>query len=167
MSTLDTIMERRSIRTFQDKPIESDKLERILQAARQAPSACNKQDWLFYCVTNPELLKRVAASMKQGFGATGAALVVACGPAEDRIMDCGQPAGTVDVSIATTFLQLVAWEEGIGSCWIGAFDAQAAAEALDVPEGMVPMTLTVLGYPAESPAMRPRKDPAEVVRFLA
>lgn len=165
MSTLDTIMERRTIRKYQDKPIEREKLERILQAGHYAPSARNAQDWKFICVDKPDLIAQVATAMPQDFGEHAAAFIVGVGKKEAGLMMCGQPRNTVDLSIATTAMQLVAWEEGVGSCWIGSFDAEVIREVLSLPNEQAAITLTVLGYPDESPERRPRKAKNEVIQF--
>ena len=77
-------------------------------------------------------------------------------------MGCGQSAATVDCSIALSFMLLRATELGLGSCWLGAFDANAVKRTLALPEDAVVVAVTPLGHPAEQPAPRPRKNPSEV-----
>lgn len=166
MSTFDTITQRRSIRKYEDRKIEKEILDKILEAGRLAPSASNRQDWKFIMVTEPDLLKKVAAAMPQDFGQDAAAILIGCGKNDNTdLMRCDQPKAPMDLSIATSYMQLVAWEEGIGSCWVGSFYTEPVREALNIPEDMTPITLTTLGYPAENPKARERKSSEEVISY--
>ena len=80
-------------------------------------------------------------------------------------MMCGQYSYSVDLSIATAYMILAAYEQGLGTCWLGAFDENKAKEILGIPKEVRVVALTPLGYPAESPAARPRKSLGEIVCY--
>jgi len=162
---MEAIKTRRSIRKYLPKPIEQEKLDRVLEAGRLAPSAQNAQNWKFILVRDPDKLKLLyeAAYQQPHMGEAPAAIV--CCATSDRVMDCGQPVATVNLSIALSYMMLEARELGLGTCWLGHFRAGEAASALGVPDGVTVVALTPLGYPAEDPEPRPRKTLPEVVGY--
>lgn len=164
--TFDEIMRaRRSIRRYQDRPVDADTLSAVVEAGRLAPSARNRQDWKFIVVTKAALREKMAdACNGQGFVGTAPAILVAASPA-DRPMSCGQSATTVDCSIALTCMMLKATELGLGSCWLGAFSQDAVKRVLGLPATDVVVAVMPLGYPDEAPAPRPRKGLAEVMEI--
>ena len=165
MELLELIRERRSTRAYQPRPVEREKVERVLEAARLAPSACNRQAWEFYVVQDKE--KRAAikeAADGAAFLGEAPLILVACG-LQGVPMPCGQRTDSVDLSIAMAFAILEAQELGLGTCWMGAFNAEGVQRALGLPEGTVPVMITPLGYPAQAPAARPRKALSEVARW--
>jgi nitroreductase len=166
MSVQTAISERRSIRAYQDKPVEDDKLKLVLEAARLAPSARNRQEWKFIVVKDSETRKKLAAAANgKQFVAEAPVVIVACATEAEYVMTCGQPAGTVDTSIALSFLILQAHELGLGTCWLGAYDENAVKEILSVPPHVRVVAMTPLGYPAQSPEAKPRKSLEEIVFF--
>ena len=162
-----TLVESRySVRSYKTDPIEEKKLQKVLQAARLAPTATNRQAFQFLVVHTKgreEELKRIYRS--DWF--TQAPLVVcACGiPAENWVRMDGKNYNDVDVAIAMDHLILAATDAGLGTCWIGAFDAEAAKEVLGLPEGVEPIAFTPLGYPAGEPRPKKRKELSELVRY--
>ena len=165
MTVFEAIKTRRSIRSYLPTPVEEEKLETILEAGRLSQSASNGQDWKFILVRDPEKLELLyKAAYEQPSVKEAPAALVCCGFAR-RMMDCGQPTDTVDVSIALTHMMLVAHELGLGTCWLGHFNADDVKEALIIPEEVSVVAMTPLGYPAETPAARPRKDTADVFGY--
>ena len=162
MTVMQAIEARRSIRHYTQQPVTDEELMAVLEAGRLAPSARNAQSWQFTAVREKSLLERLAVDCngQQMMTETPAALVV--WSHGDRTMGCGQSAATVDCSIALSFMLLRATELGLGSCWLGAFDANAVKRTLALPEDAVVVAVTPLGHPAEQPAPRPRKNPSEV-----
>ena len=162
-----TLVESRySVRSYKTDPIEEEKLQKVLEAARLAPTATNRQAFQFIVIHTAgreEELKRIYRS--DWF--TQAPLVVcACGiPAENWVRMDGKNYNDVDVAIAMDHLILAATNEGLGTCWIGAFDAEAAKEVLGLPEGVEPIAFTPLGYPADEPRSKKRKELSELVRY--
>jgi nitroreductase len=163
---LDAILKRRSIRAFLKKPVEEDKLFRVLEAGRLAPSAKNKQAWKFIVVRDPVLKRQIAeASRKQLFIADADCVIVACATDPDYVMMCGQNAYPIDLAIAVDHMTLQATAEGLGTCWIGAFDEQKVKEILGIPGHIRVPILFPLGYPETLPPPRPRKPLHEILFF--
>lgn len=156
------VQRRRSVRKYQDVPVERALLDQVLEAGRLAPSATNAQTWHFTLVENAALRDRLAAACcGQGMVAQ-APLDLVVWSDGDRQMACGQSAATVDCSIALSFMMLKATELGLGTCWLGAFHADEVAHVLGLPESAVVVAVSPLGWPAEVPAARPRKALSEV-----
>ncbi|MFH1619747.1 MAG: nitroreductase family protein [bacterium] len=170
------VSERRSIRKFQNRPVEREKLLQCLEAARLAPSACNGQPWKFIAVDEPEIKKKLAMEAFSGiYSATmhaAEAPVLVAVVSEKRSFKTWagkQITGTdfrlVDLGIACEHFVLQAAELGIGTCWLGWFDSKKAAAALKVPDGCKVEILISAGYSAQSPETRPRKRPEEMSSF--
>ncbi|HHT17785.1 MAG TPA: nitroreductase [Papillibacter sp.] len=165
MTVQEAILARRSIRKYSDRPIEPEKLVTVLEAARLAPSATNGQNWRFIVVQDKEkLAELVQAADNQKFVGEAPAAIIACATSR-RVMSCGQPTDTVDCSIAMSFILLQAQELGLGTCWLGRFNADLVKQICEIPEEVSVIAMTPLGYPAETPDPRPRKAPDEVIRF--
>jgi len=166
LDVMAAIQGRRSIRSYSSKEVEEDKLKRVLEAARLAPSANNNQEWKFIVVRNEETRKRLAeACGGQKFVGEAPVIIVACATDPHRIMKCGQYRYTIDLSIAVSFMILEAYEQGLGTCWIGNFNENAVKEILDIPENVRVVAITPLGYPKEVPSPRPRKSLSEIVCY--
>lgn len=148
MSLLDIIRKRYSCRSYLEKEIEQEKLDKIFEAARLAPSAKNLQDWRFVVVTDKETKSSVAAltNRPQIFEKAGA-IIAACSN-NDYVMRCGQAVGPIDVSIALEHISLQAAELGLATCWIGSFDAEETKKVLGIPQDVTIIELMALGYPA-------------------
>ena len=157
MDFYDVIRQRKSVRKYKSDPIPDEVLNRILEAGRIAPSAKNIQPWHFIVVKDPAIKEMVAeASRGQLFMAD--ADVILCGCALEDIA-WGRMGGymssfAVDLTIAMDHMILAATNEGLGTCWIGAFDEKAAKEVLGVPDNVRIVALTPVGYPAEEPKDR-------------
>jgi len=148
MEVLEPIRKRYSCRAYQDKPIEQEKLDIIFEAARQAPSAMNTQDWRLVVIRDKERVSKVAecTSRPQVF-AKAAAIIVACSNS-DRVMRCGQPIGPIDVAIALDHISLQATYLGLGTCWIGSFSPEKVRPILGIPNDIAVIELMAVGYPA-------------------
>ena len=161
MTVMEAIKARKSIRQYTDSPIEPEVLAQVAEAFRLAPSARNRQDWQLIIVTAPELKKAVHSST---MAAQSAAVLVAIGTA-DSMMPCGHRADSVDLSIGLSFAMLAAQELGLGTCWIGSHSEAQVRTALGLPETASIPAIMTMGYPAESPDAKPRKDTAEVIVY--
>jgi nitroreductase len=153
------IRTRRSVRSFKGDPIPEKVLNKVLEAARVAPSGGNRQPWKFILVKDAELKqKMIPVCNNQRFVAEAPVLVVACGQRlpTNRGGYMGEMGVLLDVSIAFTHLILAARAEGLGTCWIGAFDNERIKKLLHVPEGYEVVAATPLGYPAEDAFTEPR-----------
>jgi nitroreductase len=168
MSILDVIRARRSVRAYQNKPIPEDVFLRVMEAARLAPSGKNTQPWKFILVKDQARKRELAeASRGQLFMAEAPLIIVACGYPERSYQKQGNymQSWPIDVTIAIDHLMLQAQAEGLGTCWIGAFDENTVKQILGVPPGVKVLALTPLGYPAESPRDRGRKNLEAIVSY--
>lgn len=168
MDFYQVIRTRRSVRSFKGDPIPEKVLNKVLEVARIAPSGGNRQPWKFILVKDAELKqKMIPLCNNQRFVAEAPVLVVACGQRlpTNRGGYMGEMGVLLDVSIAFTHLILAARAEGLGTCWIGAFDNERIKKLLHVPEGYEVVAATPLGYPAEDVFTEPRnrKDLDEIV----
>jgi len=157
MDVMEAIKGRRSIRQFADKPIEKEKLEKLLQAARWAPSGGNLQRWRFVVVTSPsqrELVRKFAP----GIFAMPAAFIVICADKEPDANPWKLALYLADCSIASQNIMLAAHEMGIGTCVALSYAKSAISEILELPENVEPMLVVTLGYPAEAPEPPPRYE---------
>lgn len=151
MDVYTAIGQRRSIRAYREKEVEEEKLMKVLDAGRLAPSAKNRQEWHFIVVRDRETRRKLAkAAYGQKFIEQAPVTLVGCAFYADYVMPCGQPAYTVDVSIAFAFMMLEATELGLGTCWLGAFLENEVKEILNIPDQMRVVVVMPLGYPAES-----------------
>jgi len=166
MDVMTAIRERRSVREYQDKPVPKGKLISILEAARLAPSAANRQDGKFIVVQDP---KRRAALMKaagnQGYVAQAPVVIAAVSLNPEYVMYCGVASHPVDLAIAVDHMTLKAVEEGLGSCWIGHFDQAKVKEILQIPKEYKVVALLTLGYPKDRQKPKERKPLEEIVSF--
>ncbi|MBZ2166677.1 nitroreductase family protein [Methanobacterium spitsbergense] len=155
---------RRSIRKYKKIDIEEDKLDKILESARIAPSAANRQQWKFVVVKDPNIRKKlVDACHGQVFVGEAPVVIAACSTESDQKMPCGQYAYTVDLSIALSFMILQATELELGTCWLGAFNEDNVKNILNIPDNIRVVGVITIGYPDEKPDPRPRKTMGEIV----
>lgn len=168
MEIKEAIRARRSIRNYQDRPIEQEKLARVLEAGRLAPSARNLQEWKFVVVRDKEKRQKLSeAAMGQPYVASAPVVIAACATQTENIMPCGQYCYPIDLAISVDHMSLAAIAEGLGTCWIGAFYEDKVKDILGIPEKIRVVVIMILGYPAESPAARPRKKLEEIVAYDA
>ena len=165
---LDLVSKRKSIRSFKNIDVEKEKLDYVLEAFRQAPSAKNLQPWKLVVVTD-EAIKRdlVAACKNQTSISEAPVVIVACAKEEDAygIMGGYMNSFPVDLGISFEHIMLAATEQGLGTCWIGAFNEKAVKEAVGVPENVRVVALTPIGYPNEPGRERNRKSTEEIVSY--
>ena len=157
MNVLEVITNRRSVRAYAGKPIPSEVMGRMRQALRYAPSACNIQPWHFILVEDEKLRQAVAAAAsKQVWMAQAPVIVVACGLPEQAYKHMGGHGNSadVDVAIALDHLTLAAADEGLGTCWIGAFEEEQVKPLLGIPANVKIVAMTPLGYPAQPGLLR-------------
>ncbi len=150
MSFLELAKARYSVRQFKNDAIEDEKLNAILDAGRIAPTACNNQPQKVYVVKSEEVRQKLKEVCRYTFDAP-VLLVIGYDKERDwknRRMP-GYGSGETDAAIVCTHMMLEAWERGIGSCWVGAFDAQAVQKALSLPENIRVTAMLPLGYAAD------------------
>jgi nitroreductase len=165
MTVFEAIEKRYSCRAYQGRPIEAEKLGRILESARLAPSAKNLQDWRFVVVTEPEKRTRLAeAACDQKFLARAGAIIVGCSNSAE-IMRGGQAVAPIDVAIAMEHIALQAVEEGLATCWIGAFYEEKVRSIVGIPNDIQIIELMGIGYPADSPRAANRVQTDKIVCY--
>ncbi len=166
MNVFQAIKSRRSIRSFSDRKIEDDKLKKVLEAGRLAPSAGNMQEWKFVVIRDQETKEKLAtAANNQRFVAKADVIIVGCATEVDEIMTCGQYTYPIDLAISMDHMSLQAVEEGLGTCWIGAFKEDEVKSILGIPKKIRVVELMPLGYPLHVPEPRERKTLNEIVAY--
>lgn len=166
MAVLSQIERRYSVRVYQDKPVEKEKLDAVLEAARLAPSARNMQEWRFVVVQDEEIRRKlVAAAHNQAFVGQAPVVIACCGTNADHVMRCGQFSYPIDVAIAMEHMALQAVEEGLGTCWIGSFFEDQVKAILGIPADVRVVELLTLGYPADKAGAKKRVSIGEIVCF--
>ena len=158
---------RRSIRKYQEKPVETEKLMKILEAARLSPSANNNQPWHFIAVTDETVRKKLLPAYNSAWFVNAPAIIVACAtPSKGWSRQDGEDYWKVDVAIAMQTMVLVAHELGLGTCWIAAFKENKVKEALGIPKEVRVIAMTPVGYPAEQKGpVTKRKTENEIVHL--
>jgi nitroreductase len=172
VDAIECIKGRVSVRRFRKDPVQDMVLDEILESAIAAPSAGNLQDWELIVVRKPENKKRLAeAAMGQQMIEQAPVVVVVCTNLNKigRYGERGTHLYSIqDAAAATQNILLAAWDKGIGSCWIGAFDEARVKGVLVIPEHVRPLAIVPLGYPAEKPSKPERwqlKDFVHKERF--
>jgi nitroreductase len=166
MDLFEAIKSRYSVRAYKDQPVEQDKLDRILDAARLAPSGSNRQPWKFVVVRDAAVRTAlVPACCDQEFVGQAPVVIAGVGLLADRVMRCDVPGDPVDLAIALEHIALAATAEGLGTCWIGAFYQDQVRKVLNVPATCKVIELMTLGYPADRPRDKTRKALGEVVCY--
>lgn len=173
---LDLFRKRQSQRAYKPTPVEPEKIERILEAARIAPSACNAQPWKFIVVDDPELKNQIA-------DATSAKLLgmnhwTKQAPVHIVIVEEGANISSsvggaikqrhfplMDIGIAASYISLQATHEGLGTCFIGWFNEKRVKQLLGIPRGKRPQLIITLGYPDSEVREKVRKDKDKVVSY--
>jgi len=164
MDVFEAIKTRRSIREYQEKPVEQEKLSKVLEAARLSPSAANKQPWKFIVVTDPKVKESLRSAYNKDWLISAPVIIVGCAlPKEAWVRSDGEEYWKVDLAIAMQSLILEAWEQGLGTCWIGAFREDGVKKALGIPDDVRVVALTPLGYPAEEKEPVVRRKPLEEI----
>ena len=167
MDVYEAVSTRKSVRAFQDKDVPEETVLRLLEAARLAPSASNRQEWRFVVVTDAEKRRRLAEEAAgQRFIGEAPVVIAACAQTDGRIMRCGQACYPIDVAIAIDHLTLAAVAEGLGTCWIGSFDPEVVRRILAIPEEIEVVELLPLGYPRDPQGTTKSRLPMEtIVRY--
>jgi nitroreductase len=172
MEFFNAVRARRSVRAFSAQPVETKKLQQILDAANRAPSAGNLQAYAIYAVTKHAALNAlVGAARGQEFIAQAPVALVFCSdPARSaqRYTQRGISLYCIqDATIACAYAQLAATALGLASVWVGAFDEDAVRQAIGVGNELRPVAILPIGYAAEEPAQRTRRAQSDLVRYIA
>lgn len=169
MNVFEAIQKRKSIRSYESTPVPVEKLKKVLEAARLAPSAGNIQPWQFVVVTASDKRRKIAKGCRYGrFLAESPVVIVGCG--NQKASPCWY---AIDTCIAMENLVLAAPGEGLGTCWIGTFKEREIREMLKIPDHLKVVALLALGYPREkldilgkvAHLIRPKKKLEKIVHL--
>lgn len=163
--------ERFSVRKYLDKPLRTEDLTKILEAAKLAPTAKNLQPQKIFVVQSEEGLEKIDKVTKCRFGAS--TVLIICYDKDDIFVnpwDNTINSGETDAAIVTTHMILEAWDIGVASCWVQWFNVADTVAEFEIPENIIPVSLLPLGYPAPDAEPSERhtiyKDDEDMVQFL-
>jgi nitroreductase len=155
MSVFECVRARIETREFKPDPVPEAALEKILEAGRWSPSQRNRQPWHFIVVQERETLQQLGAMAPSGAYLAEAPLAIA-------VITDGARVPLIDGTRAISSMQLVAWEEGLGSCWVGSVDREGVKRLLGLPETCELVTVLPFGYPTDAAKrLRKRRKPLE------
>jgi len=176
LSFLELVNKRFSVRDYLDKPVEREKINICLEAARLAPSACNSQPWKFIIIDEPELKNKLCDKIFSGpyitniFVKKAPVLLVVLSEKGNFISRVGSFLRDtryylIDIGIAVEHFVLQATELGLGTCWIGWFNEKEAKKILSIPESKKIDVIVAVGYPAKTQSRKVRKSLEEISSF--
>jgi nitroreductase len=167
MEILDLLKNRRSIRSYKQKPVEDEKLMRILDAARLAPSAANMQPLCFIIIKDEKTRQQLKKAYDEIWFYTAPLIICACSiPEKAWIRGDGKNYADIDTAIAMDHLILAATAEGLATCWIAAFKVSTVKSILKLPVNIEPVAMTPIGYPQETPQQTHRKPLEEIIKII-
>jgi nitroreductase len=167
MEFYEALKKRHSVRSYTDAPVEKEKLDRVLNAAVTAPTAKNLQAFRVFVIPT----KGRAEDFKKFYAGAWMSeppyvLLVCTEKDRQWVRRDGKPYGDVDSAIIMDHIIMAATAEGLGTCWIGAFNAEAAIEVLGLPANLEPIVFTPLGYEAGEGQPRPKLGVLELVKYM-
>jgi len=166
MSFLQLAEKRVSVRGYQDTPVASEDLQKVLEAGRLAPSAANRQPCHFIVVRDPEQRRKLGEAYgREWFWRAPVLIVVCVEPGRAWTRSDGKNYADVDGAIAMDHMTLCAADLGLGTCWIGAFDPARTRDVLALPPEVEPLAMTPLGHPADTGRAKARKTITELVHL--
>ncbi len=164
MQFAELIRQRYSARAYRSDPVPEEVLNRVLEAARLAPTAANRQAFRVLVIRTAGRKEELGRVYQRPWFVQGPLVLGVCSlPAEAWVRRDGKSYADVDAAIVMDHLILAAAAEGLGTCWVANFDAAAAREVLALPAGVEPIAFSPLGYAADQPAEKKRKPLAELV----
>ena len=165
MQFIELAAKRYSVRSYRAKPVEDDKLQSVLQAARLAPTAANRQAFRLIVIPTKGRESELLRIYNRSWFVQAPMVICICAiPNEAWVRSDGRNYGDVDAAIVMDHLILAAADLGLGTCWVGAFDPAAAREVLGIPQQAEPIAYTPLGYPADQPRAKKRKNLDDLVK---
>jgi nitroreductase len=166
MEFVELARKRYSVRSYKQEPVEDDKLRLVLEAARLAPTAANRQAFRLLVVHTRNRESELSRIYRRPWFVQAPVVICICTvPDEAWVRSDGKNYSDVDAAIVMDHLVLAAADLGLGTCWIGAFDPVAAREVLGIPEHVTPIAFTPLGYPADQPPTKKRRDLDDLVKY--
>ena len=159
MTFLDLVKQRYSCRSYQEKSVEPEKVDYVMECVRFAPSAVNKQPWKFHIVKNDADKAKLQECYNREWFQT-APMYIICSILHDEewIRSDGKRHGNIDIAIAVEHLCLAATEQGLATCWVCNFDAANCKQLFGIPDAEEPAVLIPIGYAADEPKEKKRKE---------
>ncbi len=163
----EAIKERRSIRAFKPQNVSEETVEKLIDAARHAPSAGNIQPWEFIIARKQDTKRKLALAAHQAFIEEAPVVIVVCADearSSSRYSSRGETLYCIqDTAAATQNILLTAYSLGLGTCWIGAFNEGEAIKALKTPVGIRPVAMIPVGYSNKAPSQRGRRPLSQIM----
>lgn len=168
MDVFEAIKGRRSVRSYASREVSDETVEKLIDAARWAPSAGNVQPWEFIIVRSLDIKRKLAAAaLNQRFIEEASVVIVVCADEQRSARAYGSRGASLyciqDTAAAIQNIHLAAYALGLGTCWVGAFREDQASQALRLPPYIRPVAIIPVGYPAEKPQPRPRRSLKEII----
>ena len=159
MNFFELVKTRFSVRKFKAAPVEEEKILKVLEAGRFAPSAANFQPWHFIVINDIKTLKQIHSAYNREWIKQAPLIIVAC---SDHSQSWKRPSDTkdsadIDISIAVDHMTLMAAELELGTCWVCNFDAEKCSSILDLPKHIEPVVMLPIGYPDSDTPIKKRK----------
>jgi nitroreductase len=166
MELKEAIRRRGSVRAYLEKPVPEEKLRNVLEAARLAPSANNRQAIKLVVIRDSKRRSELAqAANYQSFVGEAPVVIVAIATNTEHIMSCGIASHPIDIAIAVDHMTLAAVDEGLGTCWIGAFSQEKVKQILHIPDKYRVVAILPLGFPRREKGVKSRKSLDEIVCY--
>ena len=170
LDVFEAIKKRRSVRAYADEKVSEEDIERLIEAARWAPSAGNIQPWEFVVVKDVETKRKLSeAALNQTFIQKAPVVIVVCADLNRSSRGYGSRGKHLyslqDTAAATENILLAAQELGLATCWVGAFREKEVAKAVKAPRNLKPVAIVPVGHPAERPVAPPKRSVNEIVHY--
>jgi len=167
MEFQELIKQRYSVRAYKPDDVPSNIIDKVLEAARLAPTAANRQSFRLFVIKTAHFKDKLKKIYHREWFIQAPYVIGICANLEGNwVRRDGRNYADVDSAIVMDHVILSATDLGLGTCWIGAFDPDAARKFLDLPQGMEPIAFTPIGYPADNPGIKKRKSVDELVRYI-
>jgi nitroreductase len=161
LDVFEAVQARKSVRAYESQSVPEEVLLKVLEAGRLAPSAVNYQPWHFVVVRDEEKRRAIGSSLLARFLRECPVVIVGCADRQKS-----PKWSTVDVAIAMQQMVLTAVNEGLGTCWVGAFDEENVKGILKIPDRYSVIALLAVGYPREKPGLLGRLFPTRKRKAL-
>jgi len=170
LDVFEAIKKRRSVRAYTSEKVSEEDVEKLIEAARLAPSAGNIQPWEFILVTNAETKRRLSnAALHQTFIEEAPVVIVVCADVARSSWGYGSRGANLyclqDTAAATENIILAAQALGLATCWVGAFHEDEVAKVVNTPRNVRPVAIVPVGRPAEKPSAPPKRSMREIVHY--
>jgi nitroreductase len=170
LGVIEAIKERRSVRAYTSEDVSDEDVERLIDAARWAPSAGNGQPWAFVVIKDLEMKRKLShAAQNQSWLQTAPVVIVVCADLKQANSVYGDRGKNLysmqDTAAATENILLAAQELGLATCWVGAFQENDVAKIVKAPSNIRPVAMVAVGHPAERPVARQRRSVNEIIHY--